>query len=52
MGVAGPALAKRVRLLPDVQAHRGQALVVVLLALGVVALPTTFVVVPWLTSLR
>ncbi|NYG57327.1 Zn-dependent protease with chaperone function [Nocardioides daedukensis] len=51
MGAAGPALADRVRLLGDVEPHRGQSALVVLLALGVLAVPTTFVVVPWLQSL-
>lgn len=52
MGAAGPALAERVRLLSNLEAPRGQSALVILLALGVVALPTAFVVLPWLNSLR
>ncbi|WP_134767689.1 M56 family metallopeptidase [Nocardioides sp. 1609] len=50
-GTAGPDLVVRVRLLADTGAHRVQASVLAALAAAVLAVPTTFVVGPWLTGL-
>lgn len=50
-GVAGVDLVTRVRLLADEGPHRVQAAVVLALAASVLALPTGFVVAPWLAGL-
>jgi Zn-dependent protease with chaperone function len=50
-GVAGADLVARVRLLADGGPHRLQAGVVLLLAAAVLALPSGFVVAPWLAGL-
>ncbi|WP_340538215.1 M56 family metallopeptidase [Nocardioides sp. GXZ039] len=48
----GPSdLLIRIRLLADRRRHRMQAAVLTVLALAVVALPTAFVVMPWLVAL-
>ncbi|MDT0201776.1 M56 family metallopeptidase [Nocardioides sp. AE5] len=52
LGAAGAALVDRVRLLGDAEPRRVQSALVVLAALAVLALPTAFIVVPWLDSLR
>lgn len=51
LGAAGGDLVTRVELLGDLGPHRLQALLVVLAAVLVVALPTLLVVVPWFLSL-
>lgn len=51
LGAGQVALVDRVRLLDDGE-HPLQAAVLILLAAAVIALPTAFVVVPWLLSLR
>ncbi|MEO9325242.1 M56 family metallopeptidase [Nocardioides sp. C4-1] len=50
-GATGGDLVTRVRLLADRDPHRLQAAVVLVLAAAVLALPTGFVVAPWLAGL-
>lgn len=50
MGAAGAALVERVRLLDD-RDHPAQAVLLIVLAAAVIAVPTAFVVVPWLATL-
>lgn len=50
-GATGADLVTRVRLLADRDRHRLQAAVVLVLAVAVLALPTGFVVAPWLAGL-
>ena len=50
-GVAGVDLVTRVRLLADGGPHRVQAAVLLVLAAAVLAVPTGFVVAPWLLGL-
>ena len=51
-GATGATLAARVAVLRDTRPHRAQALVVTLAAAALLALPTTLVVLPWLSGLR
>ena len=50
LGSAG-SLAARVEVLRDTRPHRAQALLVLLLAAAILALPTLLVVLPWLAGL-
>lgn len=52
LGAADTGLVTRVELLGDRRPHRLQSLVVVVAAVAVLAVPTLFVVGPWLASLR
>lgn len=52
LGATGTGLAERVTLLGDRATHRLQAAMVIAVAGAVLLLPTAFVVVPWLDSLR
>jgi Zn-dependent protease with chaperone function len=51
LGSAG-SLAARVEVLRDTRPHRAQAVLVLLLAAAILALPTLLVVLPWLAGLR
>jgi len=51
LGAGGNGLLTRVELLADTRPRPLQAAALCLLALGVLVLPTAFVVVPWLTAL-
>ncbi|WP_235735052.1 M56 family metallopeptidase [Nocardioides alcanivorans] len=51
LGAGGNGLLTRVELLADTRARPVQAAGLVTLAVGVLVLPTAFVVVPWLTAL-
>ncbi|WP_159083652.1 M56 family metallopeptidase [Nocardioides terrigena] len=52
LGATGATLAARVAVLRDTRPHRVQALVVTLAAAALLALPTSLVVLPWLSGLR
>ncbi|MBM9460085.1 M56 family metallopeptidase [Nocardioides sp. zg-536] len=51
MGAGGAGLVERVELLADSEPHRVQGVGVLCAAVAVLALPTAFVVAPWLSSL-
>lgn len=51
LGVGGGGLVERVDLLADRGPHRLQALVLAMASVGVMVVPTAFVVIPWLDSL-
>ncbi|GAB2858588.1 M56 family metallopeptidase [Nocardioides pacificus] len=51
LGAASAGLVVRVRLLADGRPHRLQAAALVVLAVAVLALPTAFIVTPWLAAL-
>ena len=52
LGAAGAGLVQRVELVRDATDHRALASAVYAAAAAVVGLPTVFVALPWLTSLR
>jgi beta-lactamase regulating signal transducer with metallopeptidase domain len=52
LGSAGSSIGARAEVLRDTRPHRVQALLVLLLAGAVLAVPTLLVVLPWLSGLR